>query len=115
MTHTYSKEELLKLGRSELRSVHGLTNESEISDELLVEEIESAVDEVEAEVGYEPDLSPGTPGYDSVRFYCLIKAAYFLNNERGPTSISHARRFDYGNNTNLSHWRDRMIRALSDL
>ncbi|OYR54902.1 hypothetical protein DJ70_12800 [Halorubrum halodurans] len=115
MTHEYSKEDLIRMGRSELRAAHGLNNDSEISDEFLVEQIEAFADEVYAEVGYEPDLGPGTPGYDAVRFYGLIRAAYFLSPETGPTSISHARRFDYEDDQTLIHWRNRLVRALSTL
>lgn len=103
------------MGRSELRAAHGLQNESEISDEFLVEQIERFTREVRAEVGYHPYLYPGSPGYNAVRFYGLIRAAYFLSNESGPTSISQAARFDYGENGALKMWRNRMMRALSKL
>lgn len=115
MTHEYSKEDLIRMGRSELRAAHGLTNESRISDEFLVEQIEKFTHEVYDEVGYKPDLDPGTPGYNAIRFYGLIRAAYFLGDETGPLSISQARRFDYGNNQQLIHWRNRMVRFLSEL
>jgi hypothetical protein len=113
----YTKEDLISMGRAELRAAHGLTNTSEISDEFLVGEIKKITHEIYDEVGYKPLLEPNSPGYNAIRFYGLIKAAYILEPERGPTSISHARRYDYSNNDldRLNYWRDRMIRALSKL
>lgn len=112
MTHVYTKEDLLKLGRAELRKAHGLTNTGDISDEFLVAQIEVFAREVEAEIGYEPVYEPGSPGYNAVRYYGLIRAAFYGENA-GPTSISHARRYDYGDER-LRYWRDRMIHALND-
>lgn len=115
MTDEYSKEDLIRMGRSELRAAHGLTNESQISDEYLIQQIESFTHEVYDEAGYKPALKPGSPGYNAIRFYGLIRAAYLLGDEIGPTSISHARRFDYGNDDTLKHWRNRMVRAINQL
>lgn len=115
MTHDYSREDLLRMGRSELRAAAGLLDESKVSDELLIEKVEQFTNEVYQEAGYKPELAPGTPGYNAIKYYGLIQAAYIFSDERGPTSISHARRFNYGNNQQLKFWRDRLIRALSSL
>lgn len=116
MTHEFSKQELIEMGRAELRAAHGLTNLSRVSDEFLVDQIREIESEVYDEIGYEPDdIQPGSPAYNAVRYYGLIRAAYIFDTERGPTSISHARRFDYGGDQQLHFWRDRMIRALSKL
>jgi hypothetical protein len=102
------------MGRAELRAAHHLQNTSEISDEFLVEQIRAFSHELENYIGYEPDYSPGSPGYSAVRYYGLIRAAFFLGGGNGPRSISHALRFDY-DNTQLTFWRDRLIRALNQL
>ena len=109
-----SKAELVRMGRAELRAVHGFNTDSRITDELLAEKIQQYKDEVASEVGYEPDLQPGTPGYDAVRFYGLIRAQFLQSTETGPTSISEARRYDY-ESTDLDYWSSRLIRALSTL
>ena len=114
MAHDVSREKQLRLARSELRKANGLTNTSDISDEYILSEIEAMIQELKSVLGYMPVLKPESSGYNALRYYGLIRASYYLSDDRGPSSISHARRFDY-TDSQRKFWRNRMIRALSQL
>jgi hypothetical protein len=108
---TYSKEELLRMGRSELRAVHGLQNASAVSDEFLIDQIEQFADDVEAYIGADLTFEPNTPEYNSVRYYGLIRASFYDSIENGPSSVSHALRYDY-DDYQLRFWRSRLQGSL---
>lgn len=92
-----------------------LRNKTKYPDSLIQRQVDLAEDSIVNEFP-ERDISfdQNEEAKQALRFFSFIRASFIENPERGPQSVSHARRYQY-DDEQLKYWRDEMIRALGEI
>lgn len=109
---------------AQVRKDLGLQNENAVPDSVIISEIETGKTQITDEVRQTLNTS-GTLSFDgaeeeALQYFVKIRVRDSTRSTdqrpdgRPPKTVSHMRRYDFGDDE-LNYWRDRMVAALSTL